>query len=352
MSDDTNAASGGELEAAPVVSAPNLEGDSLSVDQAFEAYQKRINPTAESADTATADTELSAEDNADPETAPSEDATEAKPEDDLPPLEPPGSWTKDRKEQFNALPRDLQEYVVDRVQEQDRDFRTRQNEVANERNAVKAEREAAEQVRKQYEAKLPLLEKKLQTVGPFADIQSHEDLKNLQKNDPFRFQEYQLYVWEQQAEQTELREAQAREATERQTKWTAFVGEQNKLAAEYIPELADSKKSQELTTKAGDLLRSIGFTQEDLNGFTAGEKVSLFDHRIQRLLFNALKFTEVKAAPPKAIPKPVPAVQKPGVAPAKGSNANDVQALRNKLSGTGSVEDAFALYQAKQRRRA
>jgi hypothetical protein len=72
---------------------------------------------------------------------------------------------------------------------------------------------------------------------------------------------------------------------------------------------------------------------------------------IQKLIADGLKFREIKAAPPKAIPKPVPSVQKPGVARAPGAaSADAIQATRNKLNGTGSVEDAFALYQAKKAR--
>jgi hypothetical protein len=72
---------------------------------------------------------------------------------------------------------------------------------------------------------------------------------------------------------------------------------------------------------------------------------------IQKLIADRLKFNEIKAAPAKAIPKPVPSVQKPGVGRAPGAaSADAIQATRSKLSSTGSAEDAYALYQAKKAR--
>lgn len=353
MTDETSAPAGGEGDAAPVIVPGNagLEGD-YSPEQAFADYQKKLEPAAESADPATAETELSGEDNA----APAEQATgetqEADPVEE-PSIELPRSWTKEQAEHWNALPRATQEYLSDRASKDSEAVRRSQNEAAAERNAARAEREAAEQARKQYEAQLPALMQTLQDAqqSAFADIRTVDDVTKLANEDPFRYLQWQAHQTKLQAVNAEAQRAKETSTKEQQATWATFVADQNKLAVEYIPELADKDKSLALTTKAGDLLRDLGFTQEDLNGFSAGEKVSPFDHRIQRLLFNALKFNEVKSAPPKAIPKPVPAVQRPGVAAPRG-NTDAIQASRSKLTSTGSVDDAYALYQAKQKARA
>ena len=71
----------------------------------------------------------------------------------------------------------------------------------------------------------------------------------------------------------------------------------------------------------------------------------------QRLLYDAGQYRLMKQAVPKAMPKPVPAVQRPGVAPSKGDRAAaSIAALDQKLSRSGSVNDAFALLQAKRAR--
>lgn len=350
---DENAASAqAGSEPDPVVAPPNLEGDGVSVEEAYSAYQKRFEP-AESAEDATAGKESPVEGDAAPA---EEQATGETQEVDPPeqaPIELPRSWTKEQADHWNALPRETQEYLSERASKDSEAVRRSQNEAAEERKAAKAEREQAEQARKQYEAQLPALMQTLTDAqqSAFADIRTVDDVTKLANEDPFRYLQWQAHQTKLQAVNAEAQRAKDAATKEQQAGWATFVADQNKLAVEHIPELADGKKSQELTAKAGELLRDLGFSDADLNGFSNGEKVSPFDHRIQRLLFAALKFNEAKAAPPKAIPKPVPAVQRPGV-PAPRGNTDAIQASRSKLNSTGSVEDAYALYQAKQKARA
>jgi hypothetical protein len=89
---------------------------------------------------------------------PSGETQATEPEGNLPPIEPPRSWTTEEKERFKSLPRELQAYLSEREQERDRDVRRRQNEAADERKAAQAEREAVARARQQYEAALPVLE--------------------------------------------------------------------------------------------------------------------------------------------------------------------------------------------------
>jgi hypothetical protein len=53
----------------------------------------------------------------------------------LPPIDPPRSWTKAEKERFQSLPRETQEYLHTREQEREREFRRGQNEAAEQRKA-------------------------------------------------------------------------------------------------------------------------------------------------------------------------------------------------------------------------
>ncbi|SHM40962.1 hypothetical protein [Bradyrhizobium lablabi] len=71
----------------------------------------------------------------------------------------------------------------------------------------------------------------------------------------------------------------------------------------------------------------------------------------QRLLVDAAKYRAMKNAPKAAAIRPdIPKVVKPGVTRPNGARANEaISALGGKLSQSGSVEDAYKLYQAKRK---
>jgi hypothetical protein len=69
----------------------------------------------------------------------------------------------------------------------------------------------------------------------------------------------------------------------------------------------------------------------------------------RQTIWEAAKYREMKSAPAKVAPKPVPTVQKPGTARSAGDrDASELVALRDKAKKSGSTEDVFALYQAKK----
>ena len=129
------------------------------------------------------------------------------------------------------------------------------------------------------------------------------------------------------------------------------VTKENELAAEYIPELADKTKAAELTARAADRLTELGFKPEELNDLASGKaKLSIYDHRIQRLIFSDLKLSDIQKAKTAAVAKPVPQVQRPGVSKPSGSGASEqIQALTQKLNSSGSLKDAQALRAAQIR---
>jgi hypothetical protein len=276
----------------------------------------------------------------------------AEPEEKLPPIDPPRSWTQAEKERFQSLPRETQEYLHTREQEREREFRTRQNEIAEQRKAIQAERDAAEKARKEYEAKLPNLMQTLQEAGPFSDIRSMADVEKLQAEDPFRFQQFQLHQWKLQAAQAEQAEMKSRQEQERQSKWAEHVQKENALAAELIPELADKDKGPALTNRvANEILPDYGFTPSELTALANGsEKLSIYDHRLQRLLATAVKYADIQKAKVVAAAKPAPAVQKPGVSkPSGAAQSETITNLSAKLERSGEVRDLGALIGALRR---
>jgi hypothetical protein len=302
----------------------------------------------ESAEPATEPEEIPAQaENAAPAEQPSGETTEvAEPAEELPPITPPGSWTKEAKERWQSLPRETQEYLAQREQERDRGLRQSQNEIAEQRKAIQAERDAAEKARKEYEAKLPTLMQTLQEAGPFSDIRSMADLEKLQSEDPFRFQAYQLHQWKLQAAQAEQAEMKSRQEQERQSQWAEHVQKENALAAELIPELADKEKGPALTNRvATEILPEYGFTPSELNALASGsEKLSIYDHRLQRLLATAVKYADIQKAKVVAAAKPAPAVQKPGVAKPQGAAQSETYTkLSAQLERSGDPKDLGAL---------
>ena len=357
MSDETSAPAGGEAIA--VITPASDAPETFSVSQAAEALTEARKPkrTAESADDpATADPEL-AQANDEPDENPPliEDADAAEPEETLPPLEPPRSWTKAEKERFQSLPRETQEYLHTREQERDREVRRSQNEVAEQRKAIEVERQKAEQLRQQYEANLPALMQELQNAqnGSFSDVKTVDDVTKLANEDPFRYLQWQAHQTKLQAVNAEAQRARETQTQAEQAAWAQHVQKENELASDYIPELADKTKAADLTNKVVAQLHELGFKDSELGDLANGKsKLSIFDHRLQRLFYNNLKFTEAKSAI-KPAPQSLPPVQRPGTSkPAGHSTSQEIQSLEKQLTQTGDMKIAQRLraLQSSQRR--
>jgi hypothetical protein len=360
MSDDFSAPVG-DSAPAPVVITPAADtGENLSVSQAARALAAARHRPKEPAPSAVNDAaraamagdetplnELSDEDNAAPveEPALSEDATEAEPAE-TPPIEPPRSWTKEAKERWQSLPRETQEYLAEREQERDREVRRSQNETADKLKGLTAKEQAAEQARQEYEAKLPAIMQALQDVnaGQFSDIKTMDDVTRMAAEDPFRKIQWDAHQQKMQAVNWELQQAETRKAQEKQTKWTEFVQKENTLFVDKVPE-ADRPKLKEFMANAPAFLEDHGFTQQDLTDLASGkERVAVYDHRFQSLILDAMKYRDIQKAKTVAVAKPVPPVQRPGVARPQGAAASEaLQALATKFERTGSLKDAAAL---------
>jgi hypothetical protein len=294
-----------------------------------------------------------AEDAAAVEEQPPGDTTEtAEPEDNLPPIEPPRSWTKEARERFNALPRETQEYLAEREQERDRELRRSQNEAAEQRKAIEAERQTAEKARQQYEAALPTLMQTLQDAqaGAFSDVKTVDDVTRLAQEDPFRYLQWQAHQTKMQAVQAEMRAAQERQTTEQQSKWTEHVQKEEALFIESLSD-ADRAKIKDFQSEAPEFLQAKGFTRQELNELASGkDRLSIYDRRVQSLILDGIKYQAAQKAAKTVAAKPVPQVQKPGTAQPRG--AAQAEALTNltaKLERSGSLRDAVALRVAQQK---
>jgi len=343
------------VEATPAITAP----ESFSAEEAanyLTELRKPKQPAESADDPATADPKLA--DEANPEPADKQPIGEEEPEaadpeaEELPPIEPPRSWTKDEQERFKSYPRELQAYLSEREQQRDRELRRSQNEAAEHRKAIEAELAKVDQARKEYEAKLPAIMQALQDAqaGAFADIKTVDDVQRLAAEDPFRYLQWQAHQQKLQAVAYEQEQAGKRQQQEHLASWTKFQNDENAKAAELHPELADPEKAKHLREGVVELFRDKGFTETDLNNMAAGATYSPFDHRWQSILVDALKYREAQKAKPVAVAKPVPPVQRPGVAPPRGAaKTENLQALSAKLDRSGTVDDALEFLSARRK---
>lgn len=272
-------------------------------------------------------------------------------EPELPAIEPPRSWSKDAHERWSKLDRETQEFLASRDSEDQKAIKRSLQEAAEVRKAAEAEQTKAKQEREQYVAKQSAYTQALETAlqNEFGDIRSMDDVRKLQAEDPFRFQQWQLRQMELGQAKAEQQENERQSAAERQNEWAKFTKEESEAFENDVPEF--KAKKDEYTKKAAEVLVELGFSNDELGKLASGkEKISLFDRRMQRLLFDRIRLSEIKAAVPKAMPKPVPPVQRPGPAAPRGAaQAADLRSLNQRLTESGDVKDAVALYLARQK---
>jgi hypothetical protein len=290
-----------------------------------------------------------ADDAAPPEEAPGE-TQEADPAEQ-PPIEPPRSWTKEAKERWQSLPRETQEYLAEREQERDREVRRSQNEAAEKTKALTAKEQAVEQARQQYEAALPILAQNLQASmsSEFADIRTMADVQKLAQEDWPRYARWDAQQKQLAAVQQEHEASTKRQEQERIAKFAEFAEKEDRLLQERVPELADKDKAAKLQKSALGVLHDAGFTDDELSQSWSGEgKINLRDHRWQMVVIKAAKYDAAQQGfvekTTKA--KPLPPVQRPGVAQPKGArNAAVIQDLSSRVENTTGLNQIRAAAQ-------
>jgi hypothetical protein len=267
--------------------------------------------------------------------APGETQANAEPAEEVPPIEPPRSWTKAEKERFSTLPRETQEYLAEREQERDREVRRSQNETAEKLKGLTAKEQAAEQARQQYEAALPQLLQSLQSQqqGEFADIRTIADVERLAREDWPRYLAWDVAQKKISLVQQDMLAAQQRQGQERQQQFMEFAKHEDDAFKERVPDMADPDKAAKLQNAALSVLKDLGFDEAELGQSWNGQKdLSLRDHRVQLLIRDATLWREAQQKAKAATTKPVPPVQRPGVAQNRNASADaEIQNLSKQL---------------------
>jgi hypothetical protein len=274
---------------------------------------------------------------------------------ELPPIEPPRSWTKDDKELFTSLPRETQERIAERERSRESDFLRRQNEAADRLKGLTAKEQAVDQARQQYEAALPQLLVMLQQqqAGEFADIKTLADVERMAREDWPRYA-----LWDVQQKKIaevarQLTEVQHRQTQEKLQQFSEFATREDDLFKEKVPDMADAKKAAELQTRCLATLTGLGFAEAELaQSWNGAKDLSLRDHRVQLLIRDATLWREAQAKAKAAQAKPVPPVQRPGVAQPKGAaqhaQIENLTQQLDKSSGVKALRTAAKLVAARR----
>lgn len=342
-------------------------GEAISVEQAMEqlrqperprdekgrfAGQQNDEPATSDEESGAAEEELSDEDNAaQPEEAATSEDEGTDPAEE-PPLDLPRSWSKDRADHWTKLDRATQELLLEHDRKASVEVRRAQNEAAEKAKAIEADRQAYEQARQQYETQLPILLSSLQSqaASEFQDIKTWADVANMQANDPIRYQRWDLYQKQAAAIQQEHQAAQTRQQQEEQDRFQRFITDETNRLYEVAPEFADPEQQPKLVAQIKELFSDVGFSDDEVRGAYQGQPLSVYDHRTQLIIRDAMKYRASQKALKKAAPKPAQPVQRPGNATSRGeAKSAQVETLANKLNQSHSVDDALALWQARRR---
>lgn len=207
------------------------------------------------------------------------------------------------------------------------DYTRKTQEIAEGRKELEQHFEALQVERQRYAERLAELAQQ--------EVQE-PDWDTLRETDPIEYM-LQRDQWRDRNERRQALEAERQRieeqtAKEQQQKLVKHLQREQERLIERLPEWRDEKTAKKERQEVADLLREVGWTDEELG--------QLYDHRAIVLARMALKSRrlqdkrDVVAKKAKGKPK----VTKPG--PRKESDSG--QAALKKVKRTGSVEDAVA----------
>ena len=296
-----------------------------------------------------------AEDAASPDAGTTGETQEADPVQGEPPLELPRSWSRERSDAWAKLDRDTQQYLLDHDRDASATVRKAQNEAAEKLKGLTAREQATEQARQQFEQALPQLLHTLQSqqAGEFGDVRTIADVERLAREDWPRYLQWDLAQKKIAAVAQETLQAQQRRSEAAERQFSEFARKEDDLFTERVPDMADPGKAAKLQAAAVAVLKDLGFDEAELSqSWTGKGSISLRDHRVQLLIRDATLWRDAQAKAKTATAKPVPPVQRPGVAPTKGASAQaEIQNLTRQLetaSGVSAMRIAARLTAARR----
>lgn len=212
------------------------------------------------------------------------------------------------------------------------DYTKKSQSVAEMRKAYEANLQSVQQERDQYQQVLANMEN-YQNL----ELKKYQELDwaSLKEDDPVEYMEKRIEFQDAKDKVNQVKQEQI--AVQQKTQQEVYqniqhkVQEEAELLATALPEYSDP--SSNLKTELRDFAINMGFSEQDVNGITDHKVVLVLHKAMLQDKANSSTSSKVKKGPAKVIKAGVPVTKKQRV-------ARDVQAKRDRLRKTGSVNDA------------
>ena len=220
------------------------------------------------------------------------------------------------------------------------DYTKKTQEVAEQRKAVEAERNAileAKQVRDAYAQRLNAMEQFL-----ISTQDRPENLAVMKENDPIGYAVKVAELTEKKEQLQKVRVEQQRIAQQQQAEYQhqlqQHTQEEAQKLSQVLPEFSDPTKGEQLRSEIRNYGKSVGFSDAELS--------NVYDSRHVLTLHKAMMYDKLQKSKP-AVNKKVaqaPKMVKSGTKVTEGNRDNRKKQM-NKLKQTGKVRDAAALFE-------
>ena len=230
------------------------------------------------------------------------------------------------------------EVTLDELQQgysRTQDYTRKTQALAQERKAAQAEFEQVRQERQQYAQMLGALQQQLAQAE-----QAPVDLNALYESDPIEWMRQKELMRERQEKQYAIQLEQQRLAqiqqAEQQQNMQRFLESQKNALLQAMPQLRDPKVASVEKSRWIDAGKSIGFSEQELNGVT--------DHRILLALktiadYNGMVSKRQQIKPTQSAAKSA----RPGNTSSQNQKSSAVKKSQQRLRQTGNVKDAASL---------
>lgn len=258
-----------------------------------------------------------------------EEGTEGQeePEADLEPIAPPTSWAKEFKDQFAALPRDMQEIVSKRESERDKFVNQKSMEASQAQQRVESEaRQAFAVLQRNHADQLQKYAQQFEAHQP--------DPRLLETGDPEHMRLYMQQQARYQSTAAQRSQAQQEADTARQQaealqnhEAQLAIQEQHRVLAEQVPEWSEPSSRAKLLSDLQPIATELGYSDEVISQANASDILAL--RKIAEYKVDATKYRELMKK------KMVPVRAAKGIPPAVRTGAP--------VNGSGQTMDATAL---------
>lgn len=229
--------------------------------------------------------------------------------------------------------------------QKDKDYRLKTAKLSEERKALEQEREVIRQVQAERQHLASMLQNVIPTLEKqLTDKFGKVDWVALARENPAEWAqmraEYDAHQQQLMFAQSEKARVERQQAEDFQRSHQKFLEDQSKALAEKIPEFADAEKGPKFKAELKTYLKGEGLNETEISGIA--------DHRMvviarKAMLYDAALKSKAAAA---QTAKPVPNVQRPGASPRTDVKAEIRKHAMAKLSKTGSVDDAAAVFKS------